>query len=353
MPFSRPTLSALIERNQADIESRLPGADTKLRRTFLGVISRALSGAVHGLYGYLDWQSKQIMPDTADAENLDRWASIWLKVPRKVASFATGSATFTGTNGAVIPAGTIVTRSDSLEFTTSADATITAGVATAVITAKTAGLTGNTSAGSNLTLVSPISGVNSAATVATGGITGGADQETDSALRTRLLARIQQPPQGGAKADYQEWALEVAGVTRAWVYPEELGVGTVTVRFVTDDDPAGIIPSGTKVTDVQSYIDNLRPVTAAVTVVAPIAVPLNFTISGLNPNTQAVKDGITASLTDLIRREAEPGVTLLISHIREAISVAAGESNHVLVAPSADVAHTVGQIATMGTITWV
>ena len=61
---------------------------------------------------------------------------------------------------------------------------------------------------------------------------------------------------------------------------------------------------------------------------------------------------VTAELQDLLRREAEPGATLLISHIRAAISLATGETNYVMTAPAADVTHTTGQMATMGTITW-
>ncbi|MDP1682722.1 MAG: baseplate J/gp47 family protein, partial [Burkholderiales bacterium] len=189
-----------------------------------------------------------------------------------------------------------------------------------------------------------------AATVTAAGITNGADTEIDASLRARLLKRIQQPPHGGAKYDYEAWALEVAGVTRVWVYPAELGLGTVTVRFARDDD-ASIIPDAAEVTAVQDYINARRPVTAQVTVAAPVAVPRNFTIQ-LTPNTQVVRDAVTAELTDLIRRESEPGGTILLSHIREAISIAAGETNNVLSAPAADVTHTTGQMATMGAITW-
>jgi uncharacterized phage protein gp47/JayE len=85
--------------------------------------------------------------------------------------------------------------------------------------------------------------------------------------------------------------------------------------------------------------------------VAPVAVPLNFTIF-VTPNTADVKAAVTAELTDLLRREAVPGGTILLSHIREAISIATGETNHTISVPAADVAHTTGQIATMGTITW-
>jgi uncharacterized phage protein gp47/JayE len=155
---------------------------------------------------------------------------------------------------------------------------------------------------------------------------------------------------GGAKSDYEAWALQVAGVTRAWVYPLENGPGSVVVRFVRDND-ADLIPDAAEVSAVQHYIDDLRPVTANVSVQAPTAAPLNLTIQ-LTPNTAAVRAAVTAELADVVRREAMPGGTLLLSHLREAISVAAGEINNVLATPTADVTHAPGQMPVLGTITW-
>lgn len=350
MPFNRPTLQELIDRAVNDINARLPGVDARLRRSNLNVLARVHSGAMHGLYGYLDFLQRQVIIDTAETEFLERWASIW-GVPRKAAFAATGNATFTGVNGSVIPAGTVLLRSDGAEYATFADAVIVAGTAIAVATAAVPSAAGNTDAGSLFSLASPIAGVNGVVTVAAGGLTQGIDAESDDELRARLLARIQQPPQGGASADYIAWALQVAGVTRAWVYPLELGAGTVVVRFVRDDD-ASPIPDAGEVAAVQAYIDVRRPVTANLTVIAPIADALNFTIS-VTPNTQAVKDAVQTELKDLIRREGEPGATLLLSHIREAISEAAGETNFNMTVPSADVTHLTGHIATFGAITWV
>lgn len=350
MPFQRPELTTLIERAQADIESRLPGANARLRRSLLGVLARMHAGSVHGLYGYLDWLARQIMIDTAEAEHLARWASIW-GMSRKPATAATGTVTFSGADGTVIPAGTALQRADGIEYTTDAETTIAGSAASVAITATKPGEAGNAAGGTALTLVSPISGVDSTATVDSAGLAGGADTETDDSLRSRLLARIQQPPHGGATADYETWALEVSGVTRAWVYPAELGLGTVTVRFMMDDTYADGIPQAADVQAVQDHIDALRPVTADVTVVAPVAVPLDFTIQ-LTPNTSSVQAAVQAELTDLLRREAEPGGTIPLSHIREAISIASGETDHVLVAPTADVTHNTGEIAVMGSITW-
>lgn len=350
MAFERPTLKELSERIQSDLEARLGASGKVLRRSVIAVFARVFAGIAHLLYGYLDWLSNQIFPDTAETEYLDRIASIY-NVTRKAASFSQGNLTFSGQVGGVIPAGTVVKRSDGLEYETDIELTLSGLTGTVAITCLTAGATGNAAAGTTLSLVSPIALVSSTATVASGGLTEGADQESDEDLRARVISRIQDPPHGGRKKDYEQWALAISGVTRAWVYPEHLGAGTVGVAFVLDDKVGTIIPSAGEVSEVQDYIDELAPVTADVTVFAPVAVPLNFNIT-LTPNTAAVKAAVTAELADLLRREAEPGGTIKLSHIREAISVAAGETDHVLNSPSANVTHTTGQIAVMGTITW-
>jgi len=350
MPFNRPTLTELIERQQADIESRLPGSDPRLRRTLLNALARSMSGVTHGLYGNLEWLAKQIIPDTADAEYLARHAS-WWGVSRKAATRATGSIIITGTDNTIVPAGTTWQRSDAVEFTSDVDATITTGTATVSITAVIEGKNANTAANSPLTIVSPIAGLDSTATVDTIGLSGGTDAEADDQLRSRLRDYVRRTPQGGADDDYLIWAAQVSGVTRAWVYRHELGLGTVTIRFMMDDTYVDGIPLAADVATLQTHIDALRPVTADVTVVAPVAVPINPTIK-LSPLTTSVKTAVQTELADLLHRGAVPGGTILLSHLNEAISRAAGETNHVIVAPSSDVTHTVSQIAILGTITW-
>lgn len=349
MPFARPTLKTLIERAIADIDARLPGADARLPLSNLNVLAHLHGAGVHGLYGFLEWLSRQLMIDTAEVEYLDRWSTIW-GVSRTPAAAASGSVTLTGSSGVIVPAGTALARTDGVQYLTTAEVTLAAGTAEPGVIAALAGAAGNLSGGA-LSLVTPVAGVDASAQLVGDGLTGGADIETDADLRTRLLARIQAPPHGGAQHDYIAWALEVPGVTRAWVYPAELGLGTVTVRFVRDDD-ASPIPDAGEVTAVQDYIDVLRPVTAVVTVAAPVAVPLNFTID-IVPDTAAIRAAVEAELRDLLLREAEPGATILLSHIREAISLATGETDHILTVPAADVTHTAGQMATFGAITWV
>ncbi len=240
-------------------------------------------------------------------------------------------------------------RADDVEYVTTADGIIAAGTVEVPIKAVKAGANSNAATGTKLNLLSPLDGIKSIAV--SGELAGGTDAEDNTSLRSRLLARIRQAPHGGADFDYVQWALDVSGVTRAWASPRELGAGTVTVRIMTDGVTENGIPATEIIEAVQSYIDNVRPVTAEVTVVAPVATPMNPTIN-LNPNTAAVQAAVEAELTDLLRREAEPGTTILLSHLREAISIATGETDSVLVSPSANVEHTTGQIAVLGTITW-
>jgi uncharacterized phage protein gp47/JayE len=349
MPFSRPELTDLRDAAYADIE-RIPGADARLAFGNLNVIAHIIAGATDGLYGYLQWQARQLLPDTSEEEVLDRHASIW-GIYRRPAAAASGDAVVSGQAGTVVPAGTLFVRADGWQFSSAAEVTLAGATAIVSLGAMVAGVASNTAAGAALTLVSPVAGLASAATVDIGGLVNGSDIENDGLLRARLLARIKAPPDGGSVTDYEQWALEVAGVTRAWVAPLELGAGTVTVRFVRDGD-ASPIPDAGEVAAVQSYLDERRPVTAELTVAAPVAVPIAFQIA-LTPGTAAVKAAVEVELRDLILRESGPGQTLLISHIREAISIAAGEEDHVLVAPAANVVHAIGEMATFGSLTWI
>ncbi len=351
MSYKRPTPQELLERIQTEFDISLPNSDARLRRTVEAVLARILVIASHDLNGFLEYISEQILVDTADAEYLERHSSIW-GITRKSATKAIGTVDFVGADTIVIPAGTILQRSDNVQYVTDGDVTIVTGVGSGTVTALIAGSEGNTNVNTKLNIISPISGIQNEVTVATGGLTGGTDKETDDALRARIIARIQQPPNGGSKDDYIKWAKEVAGVTRVWVYPEQLGSGTVSVTFVMDD-AVSIIPTTSDVTAVQNYIDGdtKKPVTADVTVFAPTPINIDFNIT-INPNTVAVQTAIKAEIEDLFKREASPGGTLYLSRIQEAISIASGEFDHTLNSPSANTVMNYGEMPIVGNFTW-
>lgn len=362
MAWERPTLAEIKNRIESDIKSGL-GLTTLLRRSFLKVLAKAIAGAVHLLHGFLQYMSKQIFVDTAEVTFLERHGAVW-GVFRNAATFAEFTLSLTGVNGSVVPVSTTYVDAAGNEFTTQSEATISGGVATVNVLAQVSGESQNPSVSDVLSLLSPISGVDTDATVSAI-VTEAADTESDDDYRARLLAFIRQPPSGGAANDYILWAKSITGITRAWVHPLYLGPGTVGVSIVTDaEDP--ISASGAKVTEVQNYIDTVKPVDADVTVFTPTLFEIDMVIDIL-PNTTAVQNAIESELEDLILRDsnvegsyASPGETndgvILLSRINEAISIAQGEQDHNIVSidgvTPADVDPGAGKLAVLGTITW-
>jgi uncharacterized phage protein gp47/JayE len=350
--FTRPTRSQLITNAYNDLNGRIPGADSRLRRSTLNGIAAMHAGACDGMYGYLDYIADQIMPDTADSDHLARWASFWGIFP-KLASAATGTAAGAAAVGAPdgtdVPEGTVLLRSDGFAYVTTADATVEGGVVTPAIAASTPGSAGSALAGVILTLASPIAGVNSQFTVSAD--MNGSDPETNAELLGRLEARIQNAPKGGGPGDYVAWALSQPGVTRAWEYPLWMGLGTVQVFFVYDGRP-DIFPLAADITAMQAYLDSVAPVTAIVTAQAPQILTVDFQIQ-LTPSTAAVQAAVAAELADLFTREGAPSAAILKSHYDQAISFAAGETDHDVVSPAGDIDPGAGFLPVLGEITWL
>lgn len=345
MPFETPSLPVLVDRTQSDLAS-----DT-LRRSDAQVLARTLAGTAYGLYGYLDWIAEQILPDRADEETLERIAQLRLTQPRNPAQSASGAASFPAVAGAVVDSETVLQAADGRTYRVTTNVTTVAGLNTAAVEAVDAGTLGNADAGLVLTLVQPVAGVTNSFTVLAPGLTGGIAQESIESLRARVIRSYRVIPHGGSAADYETWALEVPGVTRAWCRGNYVGPGTVGL-FVMRDGDTEPVPNPAQLAEVKAYIDPLRPVTAELYVLAPVEVPVAYSIHPV-PDTTAVRAAIQAQLIDLHDREAGLGETLLLTHIAQAISGASGETDHDLVSPVADVPAGINQLLTFGGITWL
>ena len=348
MSFARPTLSELVDRLRGDIAARLPGADSLLRRSVLDVFARSFGGALAGAYSDLDWIAKQLMPDTAEDAQLARWAAMW-GIARRPAISAGGRVRLTGTSGSTVLAGTRLTAAGGVTVSMVEDVTLDSGGAVVEVIAIEPGPI-SLPAAAPFTFLSPVLGVNAIAR-AEGAIVGGALEEDDEQLRARLLERLRTPPEGGARRDYLRWMKAQPGVTRAWVFPEWMGPGTVGCTFVFDGRPEPI-PTPLDVETIAAALEVERPVTARVITFAPTPEPLPLAIR-LSPDNAAVRAAVEAEIADLLLREAEPGGTILVSRIREAISLAPGELDHELVAPVSNVTATRGALFVPGPIEWL
>ena len=374
MPWTRPQLSDLRNQVAQDIASAIPGSDPLLRFANLGILGNVQAGLAHLHYGYLDYIALQSNPFTATDEYLEAWAAL-KDVFREAATSASGQITFPATPNVLVPSGTPITRGDGVSCVTTADATAGAG-GTVVVSATMdpdptglAGAFGNTTAGVTMTLGRTIPGVQSSGTVTTA-FTGGADLETDDSLRSRMLEEYQKTAQGGAKADYEIWARQVPGVTRSWCNPLGAGSGTVVVYVMLDSAEAafngfpqgtnGVATNETRDTPatgdqliVANYIYALRPATALVYVVAPVAYSINFTITGLSTASSSTKAAISQAIAGVLQQTGTPlGGAIDLSLIESAIAAIPGTAGFVVTSPTGNVATTTGQLAVLGTVTY-
>lgn len=323
MPWETPTLQQLRELNRDNVVAKLRSGPL-IPNSGLRIIADANSGLGFLCLLYLDWLAKQLLPDTAEAEWLDRWATLFLSNAdgtkgRKKASFSGGWISISGLHGTPIPQGSILTAqsatttggAQTISFQVVQQTTLGSGPTSVPISAISVGAVGNLTAGSTLSFATAISGVNGSPTVTS--LTGGADTETTDELRARVENRLQQPPMGGDANDYVQWALMVPGVTRAWCSPLEMGIGTVTVRFMMDDLRAsqGGFPTDMDVEAVQNWIDFVRPVTVLDSfVVAPIPEPVSFTLNNLESNDASTVANIEASVSAMLAKKAAPAFSL-------------------------------------------
>jgi uncharacterized phage protein gp47/JayE len=315
MPWTTPTLDELRALNRDNITGKLRSGPM-IPNSVLRVMADANAGLAYLTLLYLDWLAEQLMPDTAEKEWLDRFGDIWLTNAdgsrgRKTATFATGVANITGINGTPLASGSelsATTATGTVTLQTTNDIVVGSTATPVNFVALTPGALGLI-IGSSLTLTVAVAGVSD---VILATIIDGIDEETDDDLRVRVLDRIREPPMGGDAFDYVEWALDVPGVTRAWCAPNEMGIGTVTLRFMMDNVRAdgGGFPLPDDVTTVSDYLDTVRPVTVKDFVVAPIPEPIDFTISNLSQDNAAVRAAIAAAVTEMLHDQASPSYSL-------------------------------------------
>ena len=352
MPWTTPTLRTVRQMVRGEITAKVAGASF-VGNSVLRVLADAQAALAHLVLRYLDWLARQFLPDTAEAEWLDRHGDIWLvnadgTIGRKAGTLAAGSVTMTGVPGTIVPIATELQA--NVFYETTAQILLGSSATAVAVIALDPGTAGNMNPGDVLSFTTAIAGVDGTATVVS--LTGGADDETDDELRQRILFRIQQPPMGGDADDFVQWALAVPGVTRAWCYPLEMGIGTVTVRFMCDDLRAewGGFPLPIDVLNVETYIDSVRPVAVKdVFVLAPLPMPVDLTIFSLTEDTEAMRQAIEEAVELELLMRASPGGTVYRSWIEEAIMSVVGDATYeltftTLVMPSP------GHLGVLGTI---
>lgn len=240
-PLFRESLSRIRARINADANAGLAPADPSYLDTtpggFFWDLTQSPALEIARLWDALNEMAASVFPAYSWGIYLDEHG-VTLNTPRKDAVAATGSVTFTGTVGTLIPTGVEVATEqvdpdvDPTFFRTVDSEVIPIGGTVDVqVQAVEKGSLGNVAAGTVSVLYSPVDGVASITNLQP--VSGGTDIETDEQYRRRILLAYAGAHGAGTRADYEMWALAYPGVSYVYVDPLWNGAGTVRV-VVTD-----------------------------------------------------------------------------------------------------------------------
>lgn len=352
MSYTPPKLTELIKRAKGDFNA------VGVRSLLIDAIAMAHAGQTNGLYEFLGWISRQIVPHLADDEILLLFCQFW-GIQRKMPSTASGQLMLTVRGDAAITAGTQWQTNSGLIIECTQSVLLRVGTTAVEVVAIDEGAAGNISGGTEFELISPVTNVESRAILSTAGMTGGADIESISSLRARLLFRVQYPPSGGNKWDYIRWARECAGVTRAWCIPAPMYCNYVTVVFVLDEQ-INIVPTADDLNRVREYINgHINPVTnqyegkppaAELFVKAPKIKAINLQIQ-LVPDNPDTRTAVYNSLMELLSK-SQLGEKVYLSHIRAAVSNAKDVIDHQINLAT-DIEAVSDELIVLGGIKWL
>jgi uncharacterized phage protein gp47/JayE len=240
-------------------------------------------------------------------------------ITRREAVPSSGSVLFTGKPGTTVPAGTYVaTPADegsgesSVEYVTTSGVTLSdLGTGTAPIRAVMPGSNGNVPAGVIQLMMTSVSGVTSVTNPEP--TRSGTDTESDQSLLERFYAKVRSQGTSGNKAQYMQWANEIAGVGGVEVAPLWKGPGTVGLYLIDTDKRAA---SRDIVDAVQQYIDpsqdgqgeGVAPAGPVITVMPAVEVAIDISVKVQRTQEQP-------STMEEIRKLIEDGVRTYLQQI--------------------------------------
>ena len=355
MSWPLPQPDALAERYAQAYEANdaFPGCDPREPNSFMAVTGRVHGEVVFDTYLYQRSLADELMIDTAQ-DWLPRHANTY-GVPRIPAQKVIGPVIFQGAPNLPLPADIEFVADDGTQWIALAGGeTDNTGLATLQVIAEVAGIAGNRVAGTELTIISTVLGLQlQKVTVCAGGLAGGDDIEDFELWRGRILARKRKQGQAGNVADYLGWASD-AGVASAYtqVVPRWAGP-TVHAIFIAMPNPAGgapLVPTAAQVAAVQATVDAVRPITDQPVVIAgtpDIIAPTLALAKDTVANRALANAAFAAFLTTV-----PIGGLLDQSRLEDAI-IQATNSGVELTSPAANVQAEPGQLLTAGALTFV
>ena len=244
--------------------SNLENSFSKIEGTFNFDIASAYGIEAEAIYELLQFWVNQTFIDTATEDEFVDYHATLFGVTRKQGTKARGEILITGKANTIIPARTIVLKTDSTKYQLLYDTTLSFDEkAIAEVECLQSGEIGNCAIGEIVSF--EISNADIFTVTNEKPFTNGYEKEPNDILIARAKERILKPAHSGNIYDYEKWAKEVDGVGRVLVEPLWNGNGTVRVRISNYNNS---IADNELIQKVQNRIEQIdgRPVGADVTV---------------------------------------------------------------------------------------
>ena len=353
MAFERETLHSILDRTYSNYMSLFKPLDKTPRYNLLKVLAYTEGGNVHQLLGDLDFLSMQIFPDTATGEYLRaHWSD---RVPPLYASVATGKVIQTGVMGASVPKGLVYTSAAGKRYYTSRSYTVgNDGTVEVWVTAEKSGEDSNLNAGSEVTVASALSaGLDSTAKVASDGIAGGVNGETDEEYLSRVMTALRSTTRYGKPGDFAAWAVDsTSEVTKAVEIPSFGIFGSLLIQVIHGNQIDGV-EQVHNISAVQSYIEQYAP-KIIFTVCTPELVEVTPMIKlSDSEDTVSNRNLAVQRLKVYLNAKAEPGCTITQAVLQTVIVDGETISKAELTLPHGEVATTVLQYPVLGEVSWL
>lgn len=280
-----PTLSELHESIKQDLKNRLL-IPTIFSKSVINVFAAIQAAKLKILYIFIKNVYDNIFVDTADEAMLERFGIVKLDRLPFPPTAGEYECSVNGTDGAVISANTTYKNIGNNELYI-LDNTFTFSGATETITlrALTAGTVSELESGDELQVTSPLVNVSDIAVVQSV-TTQPTDGESLQDYRDKVIKSYRSEPQGGARTDYQLWALDENTVRKAYPYVKsgEAGVIDLYIEANAADSTDGIgTPTATTLTEVENVIASRVPMTVFDINYLPVqTVPIDVIISDLS-----------------------------------------------------------------------
>ena len=241
------------------------------RLSFPSLFAKVIAAAAVGVHSHVDSVRKDLLPWSAEGDALDAWG-VAIGVARKGATPSRRSAALRLANnsgtGESITTGRALVHASGLRFAVNQDVTVAANSTADVdVIAVDVGSATRLDVGEILTFVTPPAHVEDSAELQLALTDDGTDKESDGDYQARVLSHFSAPPLGGAQNDYVQWSLQISGISRAYVYPNRNGLGTVDVAALHSGSGSARLLNPTERGVLQAYLDTVAPVHATVRVI--------------------------------------------------------------------------------------